>query len=216
MLIRIIAIAISLFMLNGCMNDKEGQVEKATGFITSNLPPPDSAEIDEGVARDSYGRPYHYAFLGKPLPKFEATMHSGGNFNSEEIDTWTVINIWGVWCGDCRRDGPYATKLVKKLEKIDDITFIALHTPASKTRVDEAFGSYGSIKNFFEVSGYSYPTAIDHDASIRDKLSIEWTPTYLLVDPNGIVRGFRSELAVSGKKPVKRFIKDIRKVIKDS
>ena len=211
MTVRSAIFAFVLMLVTGCASEKN---DDATGFITSNLPAPPSAENDSGVARDSYGRPYHYAHLGKEIPAFEAPLQGGGTFKTSDIDTWTVIDVWGIWCGDCRRDSPYAAKLASELAKSKKIDYIALHTPASKTRIHEAFGSYGSIQNYFETEGYSYPTAIDSDATIREKLSIVWTPTYLLVDPNGIVKGFRSELAVSGKRPVKRFIKDIRKVMR--
>lgn len=210
MLVKTSNLAITFLFLTTCSGEK---IEGATGFVTSNLPAPETAEIYDGVARDSYGRPYHYAYLGKSLPTFEAPLYGGGTFNTIDIDTWTVIKVWGIWCGDCRRDVPYAAELAKKLANVTDINFITLHTPASKTRIDEAFGSYTSIQNFFDVVGYNYPTAIDNDASIRDKLSIAWTPTYLLVDSNGVVKGFRTELAVSGKKPVQRFIRDIREVM---
>lgn len=211
MTVRTAIFAFVLMLGTGCASEKH---DGATGFITSNWSAPASAENDNGVARDSYGRPYHYAHLGKEIPAFEAPLHGGGTFNTNDIDTWTVIDVWGIWCGDCRRDSPYAAKLARELARNKKIDYIALHTPASKTRIHEAFGSYGSIQNYFETEGYSYPTAIDSDATIREKLSIVWTPTYLLVDPNGIVKGFRSELAVSGKRPVKRFIRDIRKVMR--
>lgn len=212
MTIRTAIFGLALFFVTGCT---DGTNKEATGFITSQTRVEKVADAGDDVARDSYGRPYQYAFLDQALPTFIAPLHGGGTFDSKTINTWTVVSVWGIWCGDCRRDGPYTAKLANELAKIEEIDFIALHTPASKTRIGEAYGSFRDIQSYFDAQGYNFPTAIDLDASIRNKLSIKWTPTYLLVDPNGIVKGFRSELAVSGKKPVKRFIRDIQRVMKD-
>lgn len=189
----------------------------ATGFITVNTPAPDTASDsrDDGVLRDADGRPYHYAFLGEALPDVVAPLHAGGTFDSAAIDAWTIIDVWGVWCGDCRKDSPYASELSERLKSDPEINFISIHTPSSAVRADDAFGKFGSLDAYFDEVGYAYPVAMDADASIRNVLQIAWTPTYLLVSPDGVVRGFRTDLSVAGDAPVDAFLADIQTVIDD-
>ena len=66
----------------------------------------------------------------------------------------------------------------------EDLNFISIHTPPNAARADEAYGRYGSVEAYFDEKGYSYPTVIDTNASIRDALKIAWTPSYLLVAPD--------------------------------
>ena len=55
---------------------------------------------------------------------------------------------------------------------------------------------------------------LDTDGSLREALKISWTPTYLLVSPDGVVRGFRTDLSVAGEQPVKDFLRDVARVKK--
>ncbi|KCZ54829.1 hypothetical protein HY29_12960 [Hyphomonas beringensis] len=191
----------------------------ATRFITVNAPPPNTATVKEGdsVARDADGRPYAYELLGKPLPPLSGQMADGSPFDPDTLDTWTVIDVWGIWCGDCMADAPYVAALVTAIDQDPDLNFLSIHTPANANRAttEDMFGKYGSVAAYFEEKGYSFPTLIDDDASIREALKIKWTPSYLLVDPDGIIRGFRSDLSVADGEPVKDFLQDVAKLKAD-
>ena len=189
----------------------------ATGFITSNTVAPASATIREGetIARDADGRPYSYALLGEALPALSGQMADGSTFDPASLDgTWNVIDVWGIWCGDCMADAPYVAALVTAIEQDPDLGFLSIHTPANANRAkpEDMYGKYGSVSAYFEDKGYSYPTLLDEDASLRDALAIKWTPSYLLVDPDGVVRGFRTDLSVADGEPVKDFLKDVARV----
>ena len=188
---------------------------QATAFLTENVAPPEGAVTEEdGVSRDADGRPFEYALLGKPLPAFTAPMSDGGTFNSADLNRWTVIDIWGVWCGDCVADGPYVAALERAIAQDPDLDFVSIHVPASAARTspEEMFKKYGSLEAYFASAGYSFPVVMDLDASVRDALEISWTPSYLLVSPDRIVRGFRTDLSVVEDQPIKSFIKDIARV----
>lgn len=182
----------------------------ATGFITQN--PAVLSDGDADVVRDEDGRPYGYEGLGEALPDFTAPLVGGGTFNSRDINAWTVIDVWGIWCSDCIADAPYAAALARAIAQDPGLDFISLHVPASRARADEAFGTFGSVEAWFEAQGYRYTTAIDEDGSLRERLRIQWTPTYLLVSPDGVVRGFRTDLSVAGDEPLKTFLQDIAAV----
>lgn len=189
----------------------------AHGFITANAAPPDGAANtrDDGVYRDTAGRPFQYALLGQALPEFTAPTSDGGTFNSDDLSRWTVIDVWGAWCGDCVADGPYVAALERAIAQDPDLDFVSLHTPANPNRAgpDELYGRYGSLDAYFEAAGYEAASVVlDQDASVREQLQIRWTPSYLLVSPDGIVRGFRTDLRVIEDQPVKTFLQDVAKV----
>ena len=211
-------LGLTLLALSACGGaDKHGvstDPNAATGFITSNENVPGTAKNsrDDGIPRDADGRPYTYALLGEALPEFSGETVGGGTFNSKDINQWTVIDVWGMWCGDCLADAPFVAEVAARLSQMDDLDFISIHTPPSAARASEAFGKFGSVERYFDVKGYSYPTVMDTDASLRDLLQIGWTPSYLLVSPDGIVRGYRTDLSVAGDTPVDDFLDDIERV----
>lgn len=186
----------------------------ATGFITGNQHVPETADLTraDGVPRDADGRPFTYALLGKPLPDFTGKTASGGTFSSANINQWTVIDVWGIWCGDCIADGPFVAEVAARIALDDDLDFVSIHTPPSAARVDEAYGKFGSVSAYFDAKGYSYPTVLDTDASLRERLEIIWTPSYLLVSPDGVVRGYRTDLSVAGDTPIDDFFNNIAEV----
>lgn len=192
---------------------------KAQGFVTRNTAPPEGAADTrgDGVFRDADGRPFQYALLGEALPRFTAPTADGGTFTSADINRWTVIDVWGAWCGDCVRDAPYADALRRAIAQDPDLDFLSIHVPASRARAtpEEMFGKYGSLEAYFDAMGFTLPTALDTDGSLRETLKISWTPTYLLVSPDGVVRGFRSDLSVDADQPVKTFLQDVAEVRKE-
>ncbi|ABI78037.1 putative lipoprotein [Hyphomonas neptunium ATCC 15444] len=193
---------------------------KAQGFITQNTAPPTGAADTkgDGVYRDSYGRPFQYALLGQKLPEFTAPTSDGGTFSSASINRWTVIDVWGAWCADCVADGPYVDALARAIAQDPDLDFVSIHVPANANRAtpEELYGKYGSLEAYFASAGYTIPSVVlDTDASLRSLLQISWTPSYLLVSPDRVVRGFRTDLRVIEDQPVKTFIQDIAEVRKD-
>ena len=186
----------------------------ATGFITSNNYVPSTAVPDQntGLPEDADGRPFTYPFLGKPLPNFSGETVGGGAFNSADINQWTVIDVWGIWCGDCIADAPFVAEVAARIALDDTLNFVSIHTPPSAARASDAYGKFGSVDAYFNAKGYSYPTVLDKDASLRETLRIGWTPSYLLVSPDGVVRGYRTDLSVAGETPIEDFFADITAV----
>jgi peroxiredoxin len=201
--------AVVLFALSACSSG-----EKATGFITENAPAPASAKQKDGdVPRDSYGRPFQYTLLGQRIPEFELPLLNGGTVSSADLaGSWTVVEIWGLWCPDCVVDGPNVQRLVAELEKDPEIGFLSIHSPPSASRRDEAFGKYASLDAYFKATGGGYPVAVDADGAVKDKFSLPWVPMYMLVDPDRVIRGFRTEFSAAGENPVETFLSDIRAV----
>lgn len=167
----------------------------------------------DGVVRDERRRPYSYELLGQPLPSFAVTLVDGTPVTEEIFKgKWTIVDVWGIWCGDCRRDAPLVRALAQKADADPTIDFISLHTPPNRARAAEAYGAYGSVEAYFAKEGGAYPTIVDKDASLREAFKIVWTPSYLLIGPDLTVRAFRTDLSVgteAGLDKVIRQAKDI-------
>lgn len=185
--------------------------DDATGFYRPGVTIPDTADLSRGdVPRDSYGRPYTYEGLGEKLPDFIGETTEETTFSSRTLEgRWTVIEVWGIWCHDSRRDAEYAAALSRALAQDPDVDFMSIHTPPNATHADRALRKYSSVSDWFEEKGWSFLTVVDHDASLRETLKIRWTPTYLLIAPDLTVQGFRTGLADAGDDAVKRFVRDI-------
>lgn len=168
---------------------------------------------DEGVVRDEKRRPYSYELIGQTVPAFAAELAGGGAVTEEVFKgKWTIVDVWGIWCGDCRRDTPLVRALSERVASDPDIAFWSLHTPPSRTRAAEAYGAFGSVDAYFAAEGGSYPTIIDKDASVREALKIVWTPTYLLVGPDLTIHAFRTDLSVGGEGGIENVIAQAKAV----
>lgn len=185
--------------------------EKAVGYYRLGDLIPDGADLSRGdVPRDGYGRPYTYEGLGEPLPEFTGELTSGASFSTRVLEgRWTVIEVWGIWCHDSRNDATHAAALSTALAQDPDVDFMSIHTPQNRDRADKARRGYASVNDWFDEKGWSFPTVLDDDASIREALRIRWTPTYLVIAPDLTVQGFRTGLADAGDMAVKDFVRDI-------
>jgi thiol-disulfide isomerase/thioredoxin len=151
------------------------------------------------AVRDADRRPYGYALLGAEIPDFSLATPDGRPVTREDLrGRWTVLDFWGIWCSDCRTDAPLTRELARLSEADPVIDFLAVHTPPSRARADEAFGPFGSVESYFGSIGGGYPTVIDTDADARERFRILWTPTYLLVGPDLKVRAFRTDISAGG------------------
>lgn len=193
-----------------------GGEQKANGFITENRPAPKSAKQKEGdVPRDDHGRPFQYRMLGETLPDFDVVQPDGSHVTRDDLlGHWTVLEVWGIWCPDCVTDGPNVQRLAEVLADEPEIGFLTVHSPPSAKRKDEAFGKYASVAAYFDAHGYDYPYALDEEATFKSELHLPWVPSFLLIDPDGVIRGYRSELSAAGDGAVEDFVKDVKTVMK--
>ncbi|MAI89973.1 TlpA disulfide reductase family protein [Ponticaulis sp.] len=189
--------------------------DEATGFITENLPPPASAETAEGdVPRDENGRPYQYRLLGERVPAFSVTAADGSTITQDDLaGQWTIVDFWGLWCPDCIVDAPYVEELAETLETVPDIHLLSIHSPPNARRIADAFGRYENLEDYTAQTGYGSHSAIDADASAKEVFDLPWVPIYLVVDPEGTIQAFRTDISEGGDDPVAGFIADVRSVM---
>jgi peroxiredoxin len=150
-------------------------------------------------------RPTSHPLVGKPLPAFRLAREDGESFCDVKIKgRWTVIAFTGAWCGDSRNDAPHLAALGSAIDQDPGLDVVAVH-------VDARYGSYLSANDFFQKNGIRIPVAIDATREVYRALQVSWIPSYLVVDPQGVVRGFRTDLSTetASEGGVKRFVRDI-------
>jgi thiol-disulfide isomerase/thioredoxin len=113
---------------------------------------PSAERRGRGSSRRSDGLTATLAW--QPVPAFSAELVGGGAVSQEIFrGKWTIVDVWGIWCGDCRRDGPLVKTLAQLAEVDPDIDFLSLHTPPNRKRAAEAYGAFGSVEAYFESQG---------------------------------------------------------------
>lgn len=191
---RIFVLIFAAFALLACSQAKqtiENAVEKAQGS-------------DDG------GRPARHALVGQMVPDFSLPLHGGGALSDESLKgKWTVVEFWGVWCGDCQADVEHTKALAAAIGQDPSLGFTTVHVNA--TDPASTFGRWGTLEAYLAEKGVTYPIAMDNDRAAYKAFKMEWVPTYLVVDPAGVVRGFRTDLSrdPAPEGGVKAFLKDI-------
>jgi peroxiredoxin len=150
-------------------------------------------------------RPISYSRLGQQIPAFSAPLVGGGVLTDQSLrGKWAVIEFWGLSCAPCVADATHAAALSSAIAQDPGLRFVTIHS-------DSSFGRWRSMQAFLREQGYAYPIALDADRAIYNAFAIQWAPTYLVIDPNGIVRGFRTDLNLDRDPDggVKGFIKEI-------
>lgn len=151
-------------------------------FVVSTL-----ALFDNKQAQAS-DKPTTYAEVGKAAPSFDIAKIGGGRFNNRSLrGKTTIVEFWGLWCPDCLADGANTAQLANRVRRERNINFIGIHTRGR-------YGRWGSVENYFQEKGYSYPVAIDDNSAVYNAFKLAWVPTYLIIDRNGIIRDFTTDL----------------------
>lgn len=215
------------FLLWGCDDSRvvTNPVEPITAQIiqqTDDLPRDRWLTVNEAIpvssdgsiVKDEADRPYGYAKLGQTVPAFSAAAFGGGRVTQEIFrGRWTIVDFWGVWCGDCRVDAPLVETLAAGLRDDPQMSFLSIYVPPSSARADEAYGQFGSLDAYFAARGESYPTVIDADGALREEFAISWTPTYLLIGPDLTIRAFRTDLSIGDESAVAKTIDEARAIL---
>lgn len=137
-------------------------------------------------------RPKKYSLLGKKAPIFSLSRHKGGKFSNASLKgKTTIVEFWGLWCPDCLLDSPLTNALSQKVKTTKNIKLVAIHTAGR-------YGRWGSIEAYFKEKGFEYDVAIDDDKTAYKAFAIEWVPSYLIIDKNGNIADFTTDLGVEG------------------
>jgi thiol-disulfide isomerase/thioredoxin len=94
-----------------------------------------------------------------------------------------VVNVWGSWCGPCRKEAPMLAEASRELEE-DGVAFLGINTRDQSQAAAQAF-----VRRF-EIP---YPSLYDPDGrtllSFRDSLAMSSIPSTVVVDAEGRAAG---------------------------
>lgn len=114
--------------------------------------------------------------IGDLAPDFTAKMADGGTFTlSESRGKVVILNFWATWCDPCCRELPAFQWLHD--EYGDKLQVLTVNCVESKE----------DVVNFIEENGYTFPFALDEDASINALYPSDAVPYTLIIDKNGII-----------------------------
>jgi peroxiredoxin len=182
--------AVATLMASGC--------SPAPGPAPGETPTAQPAAVEDK-------RPKSYALIGQPIPPFRAALSAGGSLTEADLKgKWTVIDFWGIWCPDCMRDADHTAALARAIAQDPDLRFVSVH-------VDRRTASYASVQDYVAQKQITYPVMLDPERALYRAFQIQWVPSYLVVDPDGLVRGFRTDLSTETDPQggVKKFLQDI-------
>ena len=116
-----------------------------------------------------------------PAPEFTALDFNGKAINLDNYKNKVVVlNVWGSWCGPCRKEASELQELYLK-NKDSGVEFIGINIRDSKVSAEKF------ITNF-EIT---YPNIFDRDGvkllGFKDTLPANAIPSTVLVDKNGKV-----------------------------
>jgi peroxiredoxin len=149
--------------------------------------------------------PPAYALIGAPAPAFAAPLAGGGVLDNQALKGhWTIIEFWGLWCKDSMADLPYARALARAAAQDPDLNFVTVH-------VDQHYGRWASVAAFVADQGVDFPIALDPQRAVFAAFQGRETPTYIVVDPDGVIRAARGALRTETNPDggVKTFIREI-------
>lgn len=138
-------------------------------------------------------RPRFYALINQPAPDFAFPKRGGGTARLADYRGQALILAFGgLWCPDCVRDGGNINALARMAARDPRVAFLYLHSR-------DRFGRWGSVDAYFAEYGYDYPVAFDSTRTwARDTYRIEWSPSYLIISPDGRIVAWRTDLESGG------------------
>lgn len=112
-------------------------------------------------------------------PSFEIVTFSGEAYNNGSLKGHpTLLVFWAPWCNVCQRELPLLSDY-SKTEKPPQLKIISIGFADTRAHV-EIF-----VKS--RAATFIFPTAYDDDRWLAQAFKINATPTYVLLDDQGLI-----------------------------
>lgn len=145
-----------------------------------------AAPVQEPAAAEETDMSQYFPTLkaGDAAPDFEAPDILGEQVKLSDFKgKWVVIDFWASWCKDCRAELPAMKKLYAKFDPLG-VQFLGVSFDTDK----QALVDFG-VDN--EIEWLTVCNEIKmKENPISAAFGIKWIPTLILVDPEGVFKGF--------------------------
>lgn len=88
------------------------------------------------------------------------------------------INFWTTTCPPCVAEMPHFQELYQEWSARDDVVILTINIGEDA----------GTIRNFMQSNRYSFPVLLDSQLKVAEKYRIQYTPTSLVIDKNGLLQ----------------------------
>ena len=131
------------------------------------------------------------ALIGKPMPELDVADWENGEVAINDLGgSFVVIQFWATWCPDCIQLIPFNNQFYADYEDWG-LEFIGV---CSSDRGQE------NMSNAVKEWGIKYPVAKDPNLKSMGNYHVKRWPTYVLVDPGGIVQAVEGDIQSIQKK----------------
>jgi thiol-disulfide isomerase/thioredoxin len=116
--------------------------------------------------------------IDEPAPELDVRLLSGRILKAKELRGKVVVNmIWATWSPAARMELPEIQRLYQELHA-QGLEVVALS-------IDE---KVAEVREFWRKRGYSFPVAMRSDAFFERYGRVSTTPTFYVVDRQGVLR----------------------------
>jgi peroxiredoxin len=129
--------------------------------------------------------------VGETAPDIEYAMLDGSHVQLSDLRGKVVlVNFFATWCGPCIHELPHLQDLWKEFQPHDGFSMVVIGREETQD----------SVAAFKTKNGYTFPMAVDHDATAFHKFAKEGIPRTYLISPDGTIlfqtSGFAEDLDV--------------------
>ncbi len=122
---------------------------------------------------------------GGQAPDWQATTINGRSLSGETYgDSWVLLNFWGSWCGPCIQAIPSLNEMHERF------------SGNSFEIVNFAYETEASLERALDHYNLPWPQVLDEKGEHGNRFLVRGYPTYVLIDPDGIIQRMGGSLAL--------------------
>jgi peroxiredoxin len=130
--------------------------------------------------------------IDSPAPDFKLTDINGQSVSLSSYQGKNVlINFWAISCAPCVEEMPYLQAIHNDTSAKGNLVILMINAGEDQT----------TVKSFIQTNKYTFPVLIDKQLDVAEKYYIQYTPTTVLIDKQGLIKfnivgAFKNQAAI--------------------